>query len=283
MINLLVSYFYWNKGIEEILIKNKGKYRLIVDSGAYSASSLGKTIDLDAYCKFLDSIYNLQPFKSVQLDIIGDHERTQKNLEIMIQRGYQVVPVFTRGNPVESLDLMYSNSDLIMTGGIVKGNATKNYLKWFHQVNHNRPVHWLGFVDLSFIRVYKPTSVDSSTWTSAVRFGELCLLLNGKMQRIHKKTFARPPTRQVMEAILSLGIPEKSIKDLAFNGNWKNTTSGSPFVLSGKGLHRTINALSWVKFSQQMEANFGTHVYLVCVAASEVNILLSADNYLASN
>lgn len=280
MINLLISYAHWKPGMLECLMKHKGKYRLIIDSGAFTAWNTGREIKLESYCQFLDSIRCLQPFHAVQLDVFGNPEASYQNLKIMKDRGYDVMPVFTRGGTVDRLNEMYTYTDYIMFGGIVTGGSNQNYIKWFMDVNQNRKAHWLGFVNLSFIRNFKPESVDSSTWASAVRYGELCLHIDGKMQRVAKPVFAHRPSQKITESILSLKVSYDAIKDLAITGNWKNASAEQPFVLRGQGIHRTINALSWVKFSQMMEESFSTKIYLVCVGVSDIDILLSAQNHL---
>ena len=137
-LNVLVAYPYFSQSTREVLEANAGTYRLIVDSGAFTAWNTGKEIKLDDYCAFLDTIAHLRPFHAVQLDVFGDPEASQRNYETMVSRGYDVMPVFTRGESPEQLEHLYTLTDYIMFGGIVIGGKNRNYIKWFVNANKGR-------------------------------------------------------------------------------------------------------------------------------------------------
>lgn len=176
MLNVLVAFPYWGALVtEQLKTLDRSEYRLIVDSGAFSAWNRGAKIELDDYCRFLDSISQFRPFYAVQLDVFGDPEASFRNLMVMRERGYDVMPVHTRGDSVEMLNRYYEMTDYIMFGGIVVGSENRGYVKWWLQQNQGRKAHWLGFVDVPFIKVYRPESADSTSWMTANIYGLLRL------------------------------------------------------------------------------------------------------------
>jgi len=87
-INILIAYPYFSKAvIKKLREMERCEYRLIVDSGAFTAWNTGKKIELDDYCKFLDSISEFAPYRAVQLDVLGDPEKSWVNYKIMKERG----------------------------------------------------------------------------------------------------------------------------------------------------------------------------------------------------
>ena len=79
-LNLLVAYPYFSQKIRETLSKHDpDTFRLIIDSGAFSAWNSRKVIEFDDYCRFLDTIPSHWDYKAVQLDVFGDPVKTLEN------------------------------------------------------------------------------------------------------------------------------------------------------------------------------------------------------------
>lgn len=97
-LNILIAYPYFNsKIIQELTpLIDEGHCRFLLDSGAFSCDTLGIKITVDDYCRFLDNL-PVKPWRYFMLDVVGDPEKTIKNYEIMLSRGYTPIPVFTRG------------------------------------------------------------------------------------------------------------------------------------------------------------------------------------------
>jgi len=102
-LNILVAFPF----VEVWHAENEGKgnnwptHATMLDSGAYSAWSAGKHIDMNALC--------LEAFKPcwdevVALDVIGDAENSMVNSLEMKARGLTVMPVFHFGDPWEILE-----------------------------------------------------------------------------------------------------------------------------------------------------------------------------------
>lgn len=233
--------------------------RLIVDSGAFTAWNTGRTILLDDYCRFLDSIEDLRPFYAVQLDVFGQPDQTYKNFLIMKERGYDVMPVFTRGDTLERLEEFYSKTDYIMFGGIVTGGKNREYVKWFLSQNKGRKCHWLGFVDMPFIKAKKPESVDSSSWASAARYGTLKLYKGyGQFRSCHRSDFAKPPTKEIRELLTLHGVSQKEMALMSQEKNWRGLNSMS----------QQVNARAAILHSVEVEKHIGTKVYLAMGAGN---------------
>ncbi len=128
-LNILVAFPYFSQQVYRFLMdKDPSTFRLIVDSGAFTAWNTGKHISMEDYCKFLKTIPSHWEYKAVQLDVYGNPEQTYTNYLRMLDAGYKdVMPVFTRGDTIERLEEFYSYTDYIMFGGIAIGGENKNY------------------------------------------------------------------------------------------------------------------------------------------------------------
>lgn len=266
-LNLLVAYPYLNTkaNIELISRQRRSDFNLIVDSGAFTAWNTGKVIRLDDYCRFLDSIAHLQPFHAVQLDVFGDPEASYANLQIMLKRGYKVMPVFTRGDSLERLEEYYTLTDYIMFGGIVIGGKNQNYVKWFLERNKGRKCHWLGFVNLPFIKKYRPESVDSSSWSGSARFGGLHLHMGaGHMKRFDKQDFTKKPTDDLLIAASRIGIKYEELKLLSSDVCWSRAWSyyGDRWNEPIRGMAQFISTMAHIMRGYDIEKRLGTKVYL---------------------
>jgi hypothetical protein len=281
-LNILIAFPYFRRGLIEYLRGvPRDSYRLIVDSGAFTAWNIGKQISLDEYCRFLDSIQFLGPFNAVQLDVFGNPELTWKNFLIMKQRGYDVMPVFTRGDTLERLDEMYSYTDYIMFGGITIGGKNINYVKWFMERNKGRKIHWLGFCNVEFVKHFKPYSIDSSSWSSGGRFGNLHLYKGfGQTQAFNRKKLLTMPEGKVFEMARRSGITRHEISLLRDAESWIVTTNTPDLKQPGKGTAMLLTAISFVHRAVEMEKNLGTKFYLACGTEYQLDLIFSARNFL---
>lgn len=93
-LNFLVAYPYCKPDVFEVLKNQTLPYRFLLDSGAFTAHNAGKVITLDDYCRFIEAM-PIKPWRYFQLDVVGDPEKTARNYEKMLERGFTPVPVFT--------------------------------------------------------------------------------------------------------------------------------------------------------------------------------------------
>ncbi len=194
------------------------------------------------------------------------------------------MPVFTRGETLERLDEYYSHTDYIMFGGIVIGGQNKNYVKWFLNNNKGRKALWLGFVNVPFIKHYKPESADSSSWMAAARFGR-CHLYDGHGDvSIYAKTaFQGKIKPEVMRALRRHGLNDHEVSLLGqadawrFSGRIPTMLPGAKDITSAAQYVTTIGHV-WRSFD--IEKNLGTKVYLAISQVPFLKMVFAAREFL---
>ena len=277
-LNLLVAFPYFSKSIYELLLtKDPDSFRLIIDSGAFTAWNTGKQILLDDYANFLKTIPKQWEYKTVQLDVYGNPEQTYINYLKMLDMGFKdIMPVFTRGDTIERLEEFYSYTDYIMFGGIAVGGENSNYVKWFCEMNKKRKAHWLGFVNMAFIKHYKPFSVDSSSLYSAQRYGNLQYYVgNGNLKTIHRTELYKKPPAQVIEYLKKLNFTMKDIALLAHQDAWEGGAS-PPKTGKVRGMASFMNVTSHLKRAIEVEKHLKTKIYLALGNADQIQNVYDA-------
>lgn len=268
MLNLLIAFPYCKPAMLDFLRERRGSYRLIIDSGAFSAHNSGKTVTLDGYCEFLDSLFDLQPLHAVQLDVIGDPAATWKNFLQMKNRGYDVLPVFTRGSPAKMLERMYEQADYVLLGGMVGQRDNFGFLKWASRLVAGRKVHWLGEVQADPIKLWKPTSVDSSAWKGAMFGTTVVYKGGGTLEGLTRKDFMRAPSPSLRAALHASTFSDAEIFSLSKESGW------SPGSFQGEGTPSIrLATLSHLRRSGEVERYVGTRIYHACKSLAEVSFL----------
>ena len=283
-LNILVAFPYFSQGVYRLLAeKDPSTFRLIVDSGAFTAWNTGKEIRLDEYMKFLKTIPSHWDYKAVQLDVFGNPEGTYENYHRMRDAGFEnVMPVFTRGDSLERLEEFYRHTNYIMFGGIVVGGQNTNYVKWFCEKNKGRDAHWLGFVNLPFMKHYRPKSVDSSSWSRGARFGTIEYYIgHGKIKIRSRKEFITTPPKEAFVYLKKSGFTDQEIVNLTKKEAWVSNGKYQPEV-SAKSLAFFITAVGHVQRAVDIEKNLGTHVYLAASADGQVATLFESMKFLKS-
>lgn len=163
---LLVSFFYLKKFLE-----NQERYiyrNWALDSGAFSAFNSGKTIDLQ---KFLETCLRLKEsdptlVEIFALDVIGDHESSLKNTEIMWKAGVEAIPTFHIGEPEDYLFHIAKNYPKIALGGVALMREPKKIAfaeQCFSRV-WPKKIHGFGFGGEKSILHLPFHSVDATNW-----------------------------------------------------------------------------------------------------------------------
>lgn len=75
--NVLVAFPYWQDEIARLMQAHPDTFRLLIDSGAFTAWKAGKSIALDDYCRFLEAL-PAAPWRYFTLDVIGNPDATDK-------------------------------------------------------------------------------------------------------------------------------------------------------------------------------------------------------------
>lgn len=257
-LNLLVAYPYFKDDVlRELQSTRDGRnVRVLVDSGAFTAWKAGTKIDLDAYCRFLESLGDLA-WRYFTLDVIGDPAATQKNYETMLARGFKPIPIFTRGESPSVLEDFYKTSDVVGIGGLVGTRGNRGFVKGIMEKVKNRRVHWLGFSGIPFIHVYKPYMCDSSSWASSLLYASVTLIgPRLKETRLTKKHFENLPPREVFNLLAWYG---EDIAKLRQKSEWKNSATGK-YVLE------RIAMKAGVRRCIDIESIYGTKFFSCCRA-----------------
>lgn len=249
MLNILVAYPYLKPDFHKYLHGT----RFLLDSGAFTAWKAGREILLDDYCRFIDDLPT-KPWRYFTLDVIGNPDKTMDNYQKMLSRGYNPIPIFTRGEDPAVIDEYYKTTDLIGVGGLVGTKGNKGFVKGIMEKIGKRKVHWLGFTRFDFIKYYKPYSVDSSSWAGGIRYGVIDVYMGqGRWERIKKVDCRLPIKPEVYKQISVYGFdPDR----LAKAGEWRN---------SKDCILRELPVNSFVRYSLDVEKRLGTKMFLaVC-------------------
>ena len=261
LLNILASFVYWEDSWAEIF--ESMDTRLLIDSGAFTAWKQGKEIQLDDYCAFLKDL-PVKPWRYFSLDVVGDAEKTMKNYLIMKDRGFDPVPVFTRGADIKDFYKYSESSDVVGVGGIAGTSKSLNFVEWLHQeIPSEIKVHWLGVTVPRMLVRHKPYSADSASFNNAGRFGVVDVYLGkGKWERgSRKEVINDSPSVEVRKALQSYS---PMWKDLQREETWRTDNrikdKNGKFV-KGTMLPGVISAQSAIRFSQEIERKLGTLVF----------------------
>ncbi len=263
-LNILISYSYFNSKVTQFFLNNQDQTRFVLDSGAFTAWKAGKPIQLDTYCKFLESL-PVKPWRYFALDVIGNPEATMKNYQIMLSRGFNPIPVFTRGDDLSVIDEYYKTSDVLGLGGLVGTQNNKGYVKSLMSIIGDRKTHWLGFTNINFIRHYKPYMCDSSSVSSGIRFGKSQMFFEPNIWKIFYK---QDNIHKYSHLIKEYGFDPLDFKNKT---TWKN---------SSKGLNslEVINYRSYVRYQYYIYKNYKT-LYFLAVMPYQINLIFDAYKY----
>ena len=219
----------------ELMCNNK----LFIDSGAYSAWSKNKPIDVDDYIKFInENTDKFTLFASVD-DIPGELRRKptlweQRESPAKSWHNYlymreqvkdkdKLLPVFHIGEDFRHLqnmlDATFNGEHIpyIGLGGTV-GSTNSDKDNWYKQCfkviqqssNPNVKVHAFGMTNLGILENYPFESADSTTWLITAVNGEICT----KYGRVSmtSKTNHRANGYKKISPLLQQHVQEQCIK-----------------------------------------------------------------------
>lgn len=181
-INILLSYHYFRTmDLRQYLagIFGDAKPRVYLDSGAWSAFTLGATINLDEYVSYVHRYRDLL-WTYCNLDDMKRPEVTVANQREMERQGLCPMPAFHVGEDFKFLDAYAEEYAHVAIGRIVpftgRPKVIVPYLgKCFRVVNGRAKVHGLGVSNVNLLQLFPWATTDSSAWTGGFRFGHLSL------------------------------------------------------------------------------------------------------------
>ena len=192
--HLLESYHYVHKQKFVDGMREMGD-KVFIDSGAFSAYTLGVDLDLVEYCDYIkrnDDIirYDDGILMASVLDGIGDPQLTYENQLAMEKEGVRPLPCFHAGEDERYLEHYIKNYEYITLGGMV-GSSTKQLMIWLDRMwdqyltdgsgNPRIKVHGFGITSIAIMERYPWWSCDSSSWIQSAAFGSIITPQHGNM------------------------------------------------------------------------------------------------------
>lgn len=187
----LVSYYTFGKKKKfDPFLQDKD---IFLDSGAFTAWSKGKVIDLDKYIDYLKE--NSSKFSVyANLDVIGNPEETLKNQQYMESKGVNPLPTIHYGADEKYLKHYAATYDYIALGGLVpyakQPVLLHNWLNKCFKIlipyikEKGLRVHGFGVGSAEVLKKYPFYSADSSGWLSGGRFGTVVTWIPEKLQML---------------------------------------------------------------------------------------------------
>jgi len=182
--HLLESYHYVNKDSFVQAMREQGD-KVFIDSGAFSAYTLGVEIDLPTYCRYIQENIDIIRVEdgtvmASVLDGIGDPKKTLENQLAMERLGVRPLPCFHAGEDERYLEHYIQNYEYITLGGMV-GSSPKQLMIWLDRIwekyltdgsgNPRIKVHGFGITSIPIMDRYPWYSCDSSSWIQSAAFG----------------------------------------------------------------------------------------------------------------
>jgi len=164
-----------------------------MDSGAFSAFTLGEQQSLPHYCEWLKKHARYIDHYAV-LDVIGSAEGTWEAQNRMEDAGLTPVPCFHYGeDPKWLIKYLLKGHDQIALGGMVPINK-RDLFPWLDELFDNYltnaegepviKVHGFGLTTFELMSRYPWYSVDSSAWLQVGAFGSIVYTRDGKPWRV---------------------------------------------------------------------------------------------------
>lgn len=223
---------------------------IFLDSGAFSAFTMGVRMDLRKYCHFVNTNRDCFAHASV-LDAIGDADETYRNQKRMEELGVDALPCYHYGEPEHVLEYYAANYEYITIGGMVP-ISTPQLKIWLdriwsrHLTNSDGSarikVHGFGLTSVPLMVRYPWFSVDSSSWVQVSgmgnifipQFGMLAVSPHSPSAKVEGKHFDTLPEVQ-QDALLHLiqeqqGFDMERLKDSYLSRRVYNIMSYSSFT-----------------------------------------------------
>lgn len=188
--NTLLSYAYKNEGIHSRVWNSDEdkRARVIIDSGAFTAFTTGKVMVRDDYLSWAKEFEarwkdKLDSLHFMNLDVIGDAEKSEENQEWFEARGFFPLPIVTTGASLKMIRAIVRKYDYFAIGGIV-GTDSAEFIKFrldqiYSEIMKEKnatgrmvKTHLLGVTTPKILYRYPAYSADSSSWTGPLRFGQ---------------------------------------------------------------------------------------------------------------
>lgn len=239
-VDRLESYHYIHKQTYLDRIRNTGD-KVFLDSGAFSAFSLGIKVDLPAYCEWVKRNEDVVRrddgiLMASVLDGIGDPLQTYRNQLAMEELGVKALPCFHYGEDERYLEYYISKYEYITLGGMVP-ISTPQLFHWLDRIwgkyltdGSGKPrlkIHGFGLTSVPLMTRYPWYSVDSSSWIQLAahgnvfvpNFGQIAISArspNVKVQGQHIDTLPSILRERIEQEIIQNGYDPQRFRDLNY-------------------------------------------------------------------
>lgn len=169
------KYMCRQKQLEDTALALTSYSDVLIDCGAYTAYTRGKTIPIEQYisdCKR----YHGKVWQYIQLDKVRNPEVTATNLDKMLQSGLRPMPVLQIGEKFERMATLVKINKWVCCAGGVYTPA-----KWIHHryqqaykaSGGKANIHALGFLRFPDVFQLPIASGDSSAYYNGMKYGWL--------------------------------------------------------------------------------------------------------------
>ena len=194
---MLCSFHYYrDTDMDDLIAAFPTHPEVFGDSGAFSAMSVGAAIDVHEYGRWLQRWQHLLHVY-VGLDVIGDPVASEENQRVLEdQYGLRPVPVFHGGEPWEYLHAYCARYPYVALGGMVSSAGPAAILRWLtHSFKigeeYGTRFHGFGQTRIEVLKSIPFYSVDSSSWGSGHRYGQVHLWDDRRARWVRIKTGTR--------------------------------------------------------------------------------------------
>lgn len=191
---ILESFYYFRDWQKELVEKSE---LFLLDSGAFTFMNNFKGTVIwkdyvDRYAQFVKD-NNIKYFFELDIDALIGYEQVKELTRYLEKQvGRKCIPVWHKGRGKDEFLRICKEYDYIAIGGIVTKEIKPNEYKYFKSLidiahKHNCKIHGLGFTNLKNLKILKFDSVDSTSWLSGSRFGQLNIYSNGRLKSVSYK------------------------------------------------------------------------------------------------
>lgn len=166
----------------------------LLDSGAFTFMNNFKgkikwEDYIDRYAKFIVD-NNIKYFFELDIDVLVGYDKV-KELTRYLERkvGRQCIPVWHKSRGLKEWERLTKEYKYVAIGGIVIKEIKPSDYIYFKPLleiarKNKCKVHGLGFTNLRKLKEYHFYSVDSTSWLSGGRFGQLYIFKNNTLKQI---------------------------------------------------------------------------------------------------
>lgn len=205
---ILCSYAYLRKAIKnqpwiiELMIEKNKQDCFILDSGAFTFMN-GSKPELDKlteYCvEYMNFVkkYHIKRYVEMDIDnVFGTPQAMKYRHYLESNIGYKPIPIWHRKRGIDSFKKDVHDYDYIGIGGLAIKTIKQSEYHKLKLLNgyakaHGTKVHEMGFTPSRDANSFGFYSTDSSSWSTALRFGTIRHFDGHGMEYIKGKRFKR--------------------------------------------------------------------------------------------